>query len=174
MHQSDMVIDLPLFALPQPRVVLCRDVRSVVPQRLVVAELSRKLPGARDKFSCGLEKFSPDGTNVELNVVGNEMFNPNISASLLESAVYGYCGGRAATRFKRRPKDCVITESDRYLLIVQVSVGEELDAVVVGIARLALKVIAYIHNLFTRKHCSMRRAHPFVQVDMESNVCSIC
>ncbi|HEX7909353.1 MAG TPA: hypothetical protein VF534_14910 [Paraburkholderia sp.] len=63
--------------------------------------------------------------------------------------MYRYRGGRAATRFKRRPKDCVIAESDRYLLIVQLSVGEEFDAFVVGIARLTLEVIAYIHNLFT-------------------------
>lgn len=83
---------------------------------------------------------------------------------------YRHCGGRPAARFKRCPEDCVIAESDRSLLIVQVSVGEEFDADVVGIARFALEVVAYVHNLFTRKHRSMRRTHPLVQVDMESNV----
>jgi len=174
MHQSDMVINLPLFALSQPRIVLCRDIGSVILQCLVVAEFARKLTSARDEFPCGLEKFFADGANVEFDVVGNEVLNPNVSAALLERAVYRHRGGRTATRFKCRPKNCVIAESDSYLLIVQMSVGEELDAVVVGIARLALEVIANIHNFSTRKHCSMRRAHPLVQVDMESNVRPIC
>ncbi len=174
MHQSDMVVNLPLFALPQTRIVLCRDVVSIVPQRLVVAELSRKLLSAHDKFPCGLEEFFADCANVEFNVVGNEVFNPHVSASFLERAMYRHRSGRAATRFKRCAKDCVIAESDRELLIVQVSVSEELDADVVGIARLALEVITYIHDLFTRKHRSMRRAHPLVQVDVESNVCPFC
>lgn len=84
MHQGDMVINLPLFALPQPGVVLCRDVRSVILQCSVVAELPRKLLSARDKFPRGLEKFSTDGANIEFNVVRNEVFNPHVSASLLE------------------------------------------------------------------------------------------
>lgn len=174
MHQSDMMINLPLFALPQPRKVLCCDVVSVVLQSLVVAELSRKLPSARHKFPCGLKEFLTDGANVEFNVVGNEVFNPHVSASLLERAMYRYCGGGAAARFKRCPKDCVIAESNRYFLIVQVSVGKELDAVVVSIARFALEVVTHIHNLFTRKHRSMRRAHSLVQVDMKSNVRPFC
>ncbi|VWB71921.1 hypothetical protein BME24068_03383 [Burkholderia metallica] len=173
-HKSDMMVNLPLFAFPQPRVVLCRDVVSVILQCLVVAKLSRKLPSARDKFPRGLEEFFADCANVEFNVVGNEVLNPHVSPSFLERAMYRHCGGRAATRFKRGPKDCVITESDRDLLIVQVSVGEEFDADVVGIARLALEVVAHIYNLFTRKHRSMRRAHSLVQVDMESNVRPFC
>ncbi len=174
MHQREMVINLPLLALPQPREVFGRNVCSVILQCFVVAKLSRKLLSTRDEFPRSLEKFFADSADVELNVVGNEVFNPHISASLLEGAMYRNRSRWAAACFESRSEDCVITESDRHLLKIKMSVREELNTFIVGIARLALEVIAYIHDLFTREHCSMRCAHPLLQVYMEADVRPIC